>query len=102
MLRDSSKSTNSSSDLDQQADSDNDSKRNSPVNIDKSIQVEARQSSNKTHLCKPYVSSPTGDKQHEYHEKPWKLVGTTERVESVESVLRNERNTEQTCLKHSI
>ena len=97
MLRDTSKSTNSSSDLDQQVDSDSNTRTS-----DKSIQVKAWELSTKTHLCKPYVSNPTGDKQHEYHEKPWGLVGSTKRVESVESVLRNERKTEQTCLKHSI
>ena len=100
MPQDSSKSTDcADSDLDQQIDSENNSKRSSPVNIDRSIQVEESELLSKTHLCNPYVSSPTGDKQHEYHEKPWTLGGNTERFESDDSVFRTEKAQEETCLK---
>lgn len=100
MPQDSSKSTDSAdSDLDKQADRVNNSKRSSPVIMDKTIPVEEREFLSKAPLSKSYVSSPTGDRQHEYHEKPWPLGGNTKRFDSNDSVFRTEKGPEETCVK---
>ena len=77
-----------------------DSLHNSKRSIDKTVQVGEGELFYKNHVTDTFVSSPTRDKQHEYHEKPWTLGGNTEMFEARDSVLRTEEDVEETCLKH--